>query len=68
MTTSRTELVEKREHVLQELNAIWEDINQTRMRYAPGKVAQDMDALLTRVNELRLAVRGWSVYETADFD
>ena len=68
MTTLRTEVVEKREHVLQELNAIWEDVNQTRIAYAPGTVAQAMDALLTRIHELRLAVRGWSVYETPDFE
>jgi len=65
---SRTELVEKREHTLQELNAIWEDLNQTRMAYAPGKVADAMGLLMTRVHELRLVIRGWSVHDTPDFD
>lgn len=65
---SRTELVEKREHTLQELGGIWEDLNQTRMAYAPGKVAEAMDKLMTRVHELRLSIRGWSVYDTEHFD
>jgi len=66
--SSRTELVEKREHALQELSAIWEELNLTRIAYAPGKVAEAMALLITRVHELRLAIQGWSVYETPNFD
>ena len=64
----RTSFNERREHVIQGLNEVWESLNDTRIAYSPGKVAEAMDKLMTQVNELRLVMKGWGPYETAHFD
>lgn len=65
---TRTDWIERREYLLKELDVVWESLNETRIKYTPGAVADTMARQMTRVNELRLAVRGWGVYETEHFD